>query len=101
MVCLNTDPRTAWPGAGFETGEINTELRLKRFLALLLNLVNHSTGQISKAQLKTKTSHDGHLQELKPGAVIIRNTRRVRVLMSDADPYKDELSALVRRLVPD
>ncbi|MCK2169356.1 transposase, partial [Thalassospira xiamenensis] len=37
---------------------------------------------------------------IKVGAVIIRNTRRVRVLMSDGYPYKDELSALVRRLVP-
>ncbi|WNK20298.1 IS1380 family transposase [Halomonas piscis] len=40
------------------------------------------------------------LKLIKVGAVIIRNTRRVRVLMSDAYPYKDELSDLVRRLVP-
>ena len=40
------------------------------------------------------------LKLIKVGAVIIRNTRRVRVLMSDTYPYKDELSDLVRRLVP-
>lgn len=40
------------------------------------------------------------LKLIKVGAVIIRNTRRVRVLMSDSYPYKDELSALVRRLAP-
>ncbi|ROT93580.1 hypothetical protein EB809_20450, partial [Marinobacter sp. R17] len=37
---------------------------------------------------------------IKVGAVIIRNTRRVRVLMSDSYPYKDELADLARRLVP-
>jgi len=33
------------------------------------------------------------------GAVIIRNTRRIRVLMSDSYPYKTTLSDFVRRLV--
>jgi len=37
----------------------------------------------------------------KVGAVIIRNTRRIRVLMSDSYPYKDELTNLVRRLIPE
>lgn len=36
------------------------------------------------------------LKLIKVGAVIIRNTRRIRVLMSDAYPYKDELSDLAR-----
>lgn len=40
------------------------------------------------------------LKLIKVGAVIIRNTRRIRVLMSDSYPYKDELTDLVRRLVP-
>jgi hypothetical protein len=40
------------------------------------------------------------LKLIKVGAVVIRNTRRIRVFMSDAYPYKDELSDLVRRLVP-
>ena len=40
------------------------------------------------------------LKLIKVGAVIVRNTRRIRVLMSDSYPYKDELSALVRKLVP-
>ncbi|MGO3698514.1 MULTISPECIES: IS1380 family transposase [Halomonas] len=40
------------------------------------------------------------LKLIKVGAVIIRNTRRIRVLMSDSYPYKKDLSALVQRLVP-
>lgn len=40
------------------------------------------------------------LKLIKVGAVIIRNTRRIRVLMSDSYPYKTALSDLVRRLVP-
>lgn len=40
------------------------------------------------------------LKLIKIGAVIIRNTRRIRVLMSEAYPYRDELTDLVRRLVP-
>ena len=40
------------------------------------------------------------LKLIKVGAVIIRNTRRLRVLMSDGYPYKDELTDMVRRLVP-
>jgi len=40
------------------------------------------------------------LKLIKVGAVIIRNTRRIRVLMSDSYPYKDELTDLVRRLAP-
>ncbi|MBQ0747940.1 MAG: transposase, partial [Marinobacter sp.] len=40
------------------------------------------------------------LKLIKVGAVIIRNTRRIRVLMSDRYPYQKDLSALVQRLVP-
>ncbi|MGO1707885.1 MAG: transposase, partial [Oleiphilaceae bacterium] len=40
------------------------------------------------------------LKLIKVGAVIIRNSRRIRVLMSDSYPYKNDLSALVQRLVP-
>ncbi|SEO10111.1 Transposase DDE domain group 1, partial [Marinobacter sp. DSM 26671] len=40
------------------------------------------------------------LKLIKVGAVIIRNTRRIRVLMSDSYPHKNDLSALVQRLVP-
>ncbi|WP_193063629.1 transposase, partial [Halomonas casei] len=40
------------------------------------------------------------LKLIKVGAVILRNTRRIRVLMSDSYPYKTALSDLVRRLVP-
>jgi len=39
------------------------------------------------------------LKLIKVGAVIIRNTRRIRVLMNDGYPHKDELTDLVRRLV--
>ena len=40
------------------------------------------------------------LKLIKVGAVIIRNTRGVRVLMSDSYPSQKDLSALVQRLVP-
>jgi|TARA_R110001599_G_C12115841_1_gene648433 hypothetical protein len=40
------------------------------------------------------------LRLIKMGVVIIRNTRRIRSLMSNNYPYKTELSGLVRRLVP-
>jgi len=40
------------------------------------------------------------LKLIKVGAVIICNTRRIRVLMRDSYPYKDELTDLVRRLAP-
>ncbi len=39
------------------------------------------------------------LKLIKVDAVIIRNTRRIRVLMSDRYPYKKDLSALAQRLV--
>lgn len=41
------------------------------------------------------------LKLIKVGAVIIRNTRRIRVLMSDAYPCKEEFGMLIKRLVPD
>jgi hypothetical protein len=40
------------------------------------------------------------LKLIKVDAVMIRNTRRIRVLMSDSYPYKKDLSALIQRLVP-
>jgi hypothetical protein len=40
------------------------------------------------------------LKLIKVGAVIIRNTRRIRVLMSESYPHKEDLLALVQRLVP-
>jgi len=40
------------------------------------------------------------LKLIKVGAVVILNTRRIGVLMSDNYPYKKDLSALVKRLVP-
>ena len=44
--------------------------------------------------------HNLRLKLIKIGAVVIRNTRRVRVLISDAYPYRDQLTRLVQRLVP-
>ena len=40
------------------------------------------------------------LKLIKVGAVIIRNTCRIRVLMSESYPYKTALSNLVRRVIP-
>lgn len=40
------------------------------------------------------------LKLIKVGAVITRNTRRIRVLMNESYSYKGELSALLCRLVP-
>jgi hypothetical protein len=37
---------------------------------------------------------------IKVGAVIIRNTRRIRVLKSDSYPYKKDFSAKVQRWAP-
>ena len=55
---------------------------------------------LKKTPFERMSASTLRLKLIKVGAVIIRNTRRVRVLMSDGYPYKDELSALVRRLVP-
>lgn len=44
--------------------------------------------------------HNLRLKLLKVGAVVLRNTRRVRLLISEAYPYKAQLADLVRRLVP-
>lgn len=40
------------------------------------------------------------LARISGSGVIIHNTRRVRMLMSDSYPYMDELSILARRVVP-
>ena len=55
---------------------------------------------LKKTPFERMSASSLRLKLIKVGAVIIRNTRRIRVLMSDSYPYKDELSALVRRLVP-
>lgn len=44
--------------------------------------------------------HNLRLKLIKIGAVVIRNTRRVRILISDAYPYQAQLTQLVQRLVP-
>jgi hypothetical protein len=56
---------------------------------------------LKKTPFERMSASNLRLKLIKVGAVIIRNTRRIRVLMSENYPYKDELSALVRRLVPD
>ncbi|AZR43559.1 IS1380 family transposase [Marinobacter salarius] len=63
------------------------------FERLRAHLKNTAFERMSASNLRLKL--------IKVGAVIIRNTRRIRVLMSDSYPYKGELSALVGRLVPD
>ena len=56
---------------------------------------------LKKTPFERMSASNLRLKLVKVGAVIIRNTRRIRVLISDSYPYKDELSALVRQLVPD
>ena len=41
------------------------------------------------------------LKLLKIGAVILRNTRRVRFLLASACPYRDLFTLVARRLAPD
>lgn len=50
-----------------------------------------------KTPFERMSASNLRLKLIKVGAVIIRNTRRIRVLISDAYPYKDELSDLVRQ----
>lgn len=56
---------------------------------------------LKKTPFERMSASTLRLKLIKVGAVIIRNTRRIRVLMSESYPYKDELQALVKRLVPD
>jgi len=56
---------------------------------------------LRKTPFERMSASNLRLKLIKVGAVIIRNTRRIRVLMSESYPYKDELQALVKRLVPD
>ncbi|KAA8979323.1 transposase, partial [Halospina sp. K52047b] len=44
--------------------------------------------------------HNLRLKLIKVAAVVIRNTRRIRLMISEHYPWKDELSQLVGRLVP-
>jgi hypothetical protein len=45
------------------------------------------------------SAHNLRLKLIKVGAVVIRNTRRVRLLLSEAYPHQEQLALLVRRLV--
>lgn len=62
------------------------------FERLRVHLKNTPFERMSAGTLRQKL--------IKVGAVILRNTRRIRVLMSDSYPYQKDLSALVQRLVP-
>lgn len=55
---------------------------------------------LRKTPFERMSASSLRLKLIKVGALILRNARRIRVLMSDAYPCKDELSDLVRRLVP-
>ncbi|HHW1613208.1 transposase, partial [Pseudomonas paraeruginosa] len=44
--------------------------------------------------------HNLRLKLLKIGAVIIRNSRRIRVLISEAYPHQELFAGLVARLKP-
>jgi len=63
-------------------------------------LLERLRAHLKKTPFERMSAGNLRLKLIKVGAVIIRDTRRIRVLMSDSDPYKDELTGLVLRLVP-
>jgi len=67
---------------------------------LRLYAVRAVTTYLKKTSFARMSPSNLRLKLIKVGAVIIRNTCRIRVLMSDSYPYKTALSNLVRRLVP-
>jgi len=61
-------------------------------VGLRLHVVRAITGPPEEdAAFERMSASNLRLKLIKVGAVIIRNTRRIKVLMSDAYPYKDEL----------
>ena len=63
-------------------------------------LLERLRDHLKKTRFERMSPCNLRLKLIKVGAVIIRNTRRIRVLMSDAYPYKEELEILIQRLVP-
>ncbi len=64
-------------------------------LEAIRRLALHGT-ELARAQMSTI-----RLKLLKIGAVILRNTRRVRFLLASACPYRDLFTLVARRLAPD
>lgn len=54
---------------------------------------------LAGTELATASVNSLRLKLLKLGAVVIRNTRRIRFLLSEAYPYQDLFSVIYRRLV--
>jgi len=57
-------------------------------------------GRLLGAGHERMSIHNLRLKLIKVAAVVIRNTRRIRLMISEHYPWKDELSQLVGRLVP-
>jgi len=55
---------------------------------------------LKNTAFKRMSIHNLRLKLIKVAAVVIRNTRRLRLMISENYPWKDELSQLVGRLVP-
>ena len=64
-------------------------------LEAIRRLALHGT-DLARAQVGTI-----RLKLLKIGAVILRNTRRVRFLLASNCPYRDLFTLVARRLAPD
>jgi hypothetical protein len=49
-------------------------------------------------ELASASIHSLRLKLLKLGAVVIRNTRRIRFMLSEAYPYQELFAGLIQRL---
>ena len=56
--------------------------------------------RLTETPLARMTVHNLRLKLIKVGAVVLRNTRRIRLLVSEAYAYPDIFSALVAKLRP-
>lgn len=59
-----------------------------------------STLALTGTELAQSALGTVRLKLLKIGAVVLRNTRRIRILLSSAYPYQDLFKLVVRRLTP-
>lgn len=67
---------------------------------LAYTLIERLRDHLKGTELARMSAQNLRLKLFKIGAVIIRNTRRIRVLMSEAYPYPETLALLLRRLRP-
>ena len=72
-------------------------LLLSGFAYTLFERLRH---HLKNTSFERMSVHNLRLKLIKVAAVVIRNTRRLRLMISEHYPWKDELSQLVGRLVP-